>query len=329
MKRSAVITAPAISKRQFLPITFFLVSVFYSASTLATPNEKMVSVITAPIPATKQTSNVEDDWCSASGSLDDSSGLHRLLHNRDRSCLITLAEMDKMSAKSDFSLVDVRSTEEFDKFRIAGSINIPLHLIKTKTFLKKFSVVMVNDGRSTAELENACRELRQSGFTRLAVLDRGLFGWSLSKRPVAGDTADQKKLNRTAPRELFEERAMADWSVIDISTPGKYEDMHRWLPGKVVKIPLAGKPKSKSDPVAQIASGIAQQRKLNPQSRLLLIADDEQASQRIEQQLQKNGHMSGVLRLDGGFEAYQKYVFDQQAIWREQNKPQGYAICRG
>ena len=41
-----------------------------------------------------------------------------------------------LKRNQDIILVDVRHKEAFDKSRIAGSIHIPLHALKTKNFLK-------------------------------------------------------------------------------------------------------------------------------------------------------------------------------------------------
>ena len=39
------------------------------------------------------------------------------------------------------TLVDVRSTDDFQRLHIPGSLNIPLYAVKTKIFLKSFPMV--------------------------------------------------------------------------------------------------------------------------------------------------------------------------------------------
>lgn len=263
--------------------------------------------------------------CDAPDSLKSTYIAQHIPHKRDRSCLVSLAAADKLSTKKDFSFVDVRSPSEYGLYRIAGSINIPLHFVKTKEFLKKRSVVLVNDGRSTTELENTCSELKQAGFERVAVLDGGLLAWYAGTRPLEGDPVAQSKLNRMSAQELFEERTLTDWTVIDVSTPGKYKDMRPWLPANVIAIPL----KSKGDPAARITLKIQQQSKRNPQGKLLLIADDNQAYARIDARLKKSGVDAKVLRLDAGLSAYSDEVTKQLALWSQQNQPRKYEACRG
>lgn len=269
--------------------------------------------------------NKSDVSCDAPAALKNSYTARHIPHNRDRSCLVSLSAADKLSTKKDFNFVDVRSPSEYSLYRIAGSINIPLHLLKTKEFLKKLSVVLVNNGRTTIELENMCSELKRSGFEHVAVLDGGLLAWYASKRPLEGDPAAQSKLNRMSAQELFKERTMSDWTVINISTPGKYKDMRPWLPANVLAIPL----KSKGDSIARIALNIKQQRKRNPHGKILLIADDNKGYARIDARLKKSGIDASVLRLDVGLDGYRVQVEKQLALWKQQNQPRKYEACRG
>lgn len=247
-----------------------------------------------------------------------------------RSCLVSLSATDKLRAQKGFSFVDVRSPAEFDRYRIAGSINIPLHLVKTKEFLKKLPVVLVNDGRSTTELEKTCAELKQIGFERVSILDGGLFAWYTNKRALEGDPVAQSKLNRMSAEELFESRSSSSWSVIDVSTQKKDKEIISWLPAKVIAIPF--KSKLKGDSISRISAAVLQQHKKNPQGKLLLIADDNDVYEQIDAKLKKSGVTSGVLRLDGGIKGYREHVKNQQAIWsqqNQQNQPRRYQACRG
>ena len=74
--------------------------------------------------------------------------------------------LQKLRENQDIILIDVRKRVEFEKFRIPGSINIPLFAIKTKAFLKSKSLVIVNEGYNYSELEQECEHLREAGFSR-------------------------------------------------------------------------------------------------------------------------------------------------------------------
>lgn len=48
--------------------------------------------------------------------------------------------------KKEWMLVDIRPTAAFEKLRIPGSLNVPIFAIKTKPFLKKQDLVLVDEG---------------------------------------------------------------------------------------------------------------------------------------------------------------------------------------
>ncbi|HXU92608.1 MAG TPA: rhodanese-like domain-containing protein [Gallionella sp.] len=236
-------------------------------------------------------------------------------------CLALFSEAEKLHALDKVSFVDVRSPEEYARYHIAGSINIPLHMVRTKEFLKATPVLLVNDGRCTIDLENTCRELRQSGFKDISVLDGGLFAWHASQRPLEGDPIELSRLSRMSVEELFEVRALANWTVIEVAAPGKNNDIRSWLPANVIMIPPGS--------ISTVSSTIQQLRKKNSQEKILLIADSDDIYQRVDAQLQKSGIASGVLHLDGGIKGYRAHIKNQQALWRQQNEPRRYEACRG
>jgi rhodanese-related sulfurtransferase len=84
--------------------------------------------------------------------------------------------LQKLKEKREIILIDVRNSKKFEKFRIPGSINIPLFAIKTKTFLKSKPLVLINEGYSYSQLEQECMILRNSGF-KASILDGGIYYW--------------------------------------------------------------------------------------------------------------------------------------------------------
>lgn len=313
-----------ISRTHSLYTAIVMTCMIFSSLATVSADEAGINGIGTAKPHGKMSVKKPDASCDAPGAAKNASASQQ----KPTSCLVSLSATDKLLAGRDFSLVDVRSSAEYDQYHIPGSINIPLHLVKTKDFLKQQSVELVNDGRTTTELEKTCNELKKSGFDRVTVLDGGLFAWYVSKRSLQGDPVAESKLNLMTADELFAEyegRALSGWAVIDASTPGKYKDMRRWLPAQVYAIPL----KSKGDSIAKISAYILQQRKRNPRVKLLLIADDNAAYERIDAQLRKSGVASSVLHLDAGFKGYREHVNKQVALWPQQKQPRRYQACRG
>ena len=79
----------------------------------------------------------------------------------------------KLKQKEKIVLIDVRNQEDFARLRIPGSINLPLHVVKTKFALESFFIVLVNEGFNHTPLEKECRHLRDLGF-KTFILDGGL-----------------------------------------------------------------------------------------------------------------------------------------------------------
>jgi rhodanese-related sulfurtransferase len=100
----------------------------------------------------------------------------------------------QLKNRQDITLVDVRDAGEFEKFRIPGSINIPLFAIKTKTFLKSKPLVLINNGQNYKQLTDECTVLSKAGFI-VSMLDGGLYQWKRKNGRLEGDVFAQKELN--------------------------------------------------------------------------------------------------------------------------------------
>lgn len=264
------------------------------------------------------------DLSCAASELPDQPNSKAISHD----CFISLSTMDKLRAQGSLHIVDVRSPEQFNRFHIANSINIPEYLIKTKNFLRQSHFVLVNEGRNLNSLRNTCEELRQSGFSNATVLEGGLFSWNANNRSLEGDVEGSLSLNRLSASELFESRLSPNWFVIDVSSSDNKKDVIKWLPAKVTTLPLT----KKFNSVTAIMSVIQEQRKINHSSQILLIGNDDAAYERIDVQLKSKGMASGVLRLSGGIGSYREHIGKQLALWnqqKKQNQPRKYEICRG
>lgn len=241
----------------------------------------------------------------------------------DRACLVSLAEAEKIRLKSNSQFVDVRSPADYERARIADSINIPLHLVKTKPFLRNVNVVLVDHGRASAELAQHCRQLKEAGFRSVAVLDGGLYAWQQAGKPLAGDPMAQARLDRMSAGELFAERLYTGWLVVDVTAKGIPADLRKWLPGNIAP----ARQKSASEQAAAIRALVARQRQANPRLNVLVVADSDARYERLDTALAKGG-TGPVLYLDGGVSAYRAYVNQQVAMWAQQNQPPRFPSCR-
>jgi rhodanese-related sulfurtransferase len=206
-----------------------------------------------------------------------------------------------------FVLIDVRPAADFEKYHIAGSLNIALHALKTKVFLKAGPIVLVNDGFVVAPLVRTCKALNQAGF-RATILAGGLMAWKQKGGKVVGDPFAMPRMSRITPRQLLWEKdhaglVMADVSGTDGSGP---EDM---FPG-ARHLPLI---KNRKAPDALM--DLVKAADADPFFKLVIITAGDRENDRIERRL-VDQDMERVFFLEGGLPAYAKYLEQMQLAKR-------------
>lgn len=215
--------------------------------------------------------------------------------------------LQKVREKQDIILIDVRKKAEFEKFRIPGSINIPLFAIKTKAFLKSKSLVIVNEGYNYGELEQEWEHLREAGF-KVWILSGGLGYWRKCA-PLEGDVFAQRALNRIPPRSFFAERDYENWIVIDVSVLEKSE-AHPLIP-RLISLPYENDEENFIETLKGTVAKFQHNRFLS----VLICSGKGEYYEHIEKLVQKT-HVTNVFFLEGGLEAYKKFL-EQQALIRQ------------
>jgi len=207
----------------------------------------------------------------------------------------------KLKQKQNITLVDIRKPEEFEKVRIPGSINIPLHAVKTKTYLKLQPVVLVNNGYQYTLLEKECKKLNKKGF-KAKILKGGLNSWRKRKGPFAGDVFAQKELNRVSPRAFYQEKNFANQVVIDVSKTQKKETK-RFIT-QAVHLPFTYNSKGKSS--ARFSGKLSRIAKKSSFISVLIFNEHGKGYEKIEKTIEKSG-LNNVFYLKGGLKGYKKY----------------------
>ena len=214
----------------------------------------------------------------------------------------TKSVLRKLKEKQEVILVDVRASKEFERFRIPGSVNIPLFAIKTKTFLKPKSLVLINEGQSHMQLEPEGEVLAKSGFT-VSILNGGLYQWKREGGPLEGDVFAQRELNKISPQTFSVEQTQGNWILIDISQsekPGGHpKNVHR------IHIPYRNNPEGF---ISELKTAVRNHAGRDCPS-ILICDEDGKKYDAIEKRVQEAG-VTNVLYLKGGFEGYR--VFEQQ-----------------
>ena len=215
----------------------------------------------------------------------------------------------KLKKKQEIVLIDVRNREEFEKFRIPGSINMPLFTIKTKGFLKSTPFVLINEGYYYGQLEQECKRLRDSGFTAVWILNGGLNAWRQKGAPLNGDIFAQKELKRMPPQVFFEEKNDENWLVIDVSKSESSEG--RYLIPQAMAIPFGDDPE-------QFVSRIKRamdRHEGNPLLSVLIFDEKGEQYERVEKLIQETG-IRNVFYLKNGQKGYKTFLQRQALIWQ-------------
>jgi rhodanese-related sulfurtransferase len=209
--------------------------------------------------------------------------------------------------KQEITLVDVRKASEFEKFRIPGSIHIPLFAVKTKTFIKPKPLVLINEGYSYSQLEQECARLRESGF-RAWILNGGLYYWRQKGMPLQGDALAMKGLNRMPPRELFKEKDYENWLMIDVSPSTRSRS--RSLIPRLISVPYR---KNEKEFIAALNRMIGQHKAHYRLISVLICSEKGEQYYKVEKILKKTA-FGNAFFLRGGMEAYEKFLVLQAMI---------------
>lgn len=211
--------------------------------------------------------------------------------------------MQQINDKKSIHLVDIRHTREFAKFKIPGSINITLHRIKTKAFLKTSPIALIHKGFNTRDIKEQVRKLKQSGYD-IHIMDGGLLSWKHRGGKLEGDPFSQKDLNKIAPAHLFLERDNKNLSLIHIGSLPQ-QQVREVLPNSACLRTTTASPKSNSIINTELNTAIrkaAQQEK-----EIILLSDSGRGYPRIEDKVDP-ALADKIFYLSGGLKGYQDFL---------------------
>ena len=219
--------------------------------------------------------------------------------------------LQKLKEKQELILIDVRDAREFNRFRIPGSVNIPLFALKTKTFLKSKPLVLINEGHSYKQVMDECAALSEAGF-KVSILAGGLYQWKRKGALLEGDPFAQRGLNKISPQTFLAGRGHEDWIVIDASESGNpgadYPNVRR------IHIPFANNPE---EFIRRLRSAI-ENRTEEDFTSVLLCDEKGKTYEEIERHVQAAG-ITNVLYLEGGIEGSKAFEQRQSRTGQGRN----------
>jgi rhodanese-related sulfurtransferase len=221
-----------------------------------------------------------------------------------------------LKRKQDVLFVDVRGKRAFEQFRLPGSIRVPLHALKTKTFLKGRSVVLVSEGYPDLVLERACRDLQTAGFAQTCILNGGLRWWQQKSGFIEGDAFAASQLSRLAPIDFLSHQGAAEWLVITVSPSTSAAGRTQQLIPGALHLPWTDNPTAFAAALKSIVADKVQ----SPRFPVLVCDESGARYDRIERAIQQE-EVGMVFYLGGGLQAYEAFL-EQQSLLRQPGKEQ-------
>ncbi len=133
------------------------------------------------------------------------------LGERPASCIVQLQTMVGALRNNTVEVIDVRSAEAFRRVHIQGSINLPEYAIRTKHYLKKAKLLLVNDGYAYDSLIQTCQRLKSQGYKNVSVLAGGIKAWIARENAIAIDPRYHLQESVISPHQLMAARAETAW----------------------------------------------------------------------------------------------------------------------
>jgi len=220
---------------------------------------------------------------------------------RDVILAVTATELlNKTKQNSRMTLVDVRGPEEFERLRIPGSINLPLHAVKAKAFLKTQPFALVSGGCEWRDLESECKRLQQSGFMP-SILFGGLVAWQAQGGPLEGDRLLVATYKEIPVQLFFREKDYESIKVFDVS-PNPLPDTKKLIHGNVH--------------VENIESLVKLAKQKGPRHRaIVLFNENGEQYEKFDAALKKAG-ISTAFYLKGGINGYRNFLENTTLSWK-------------
>ncbi len=207
----------------------------------------------------------------------------------------------------DVIFVDVRMPEQFRLGHIPGSLNMPLHTVKARSFLRSNRVILLNEGHDDRTLLGECLNLQGLSFTNVQVLLGGLGQWRRSGGTLEGEHPTSAALGEISPRQFQQVSPDPGWLIVNL-TDNENEALATEASANLALSISADPSRTQTDlqHLLSIRGGARSPR------RLLLVTSSGADYSEVEHIL-SGFHDAPVFYLSGGMDAFRDYERRQAA----------------
>ena len=257
----------------------------------------------------------------------------------DQACWISATEATATHSNAQPpTLVDVRPRSLQRAAPIARALQLELSDIASKRFLQQTPVVLVGTGLDSADVNQACRQLRQQGFAQLQAVRGGARSWQAAQAGAASSGPLLQPLD--AQTWIAALGQGMQWTVISASEAMQGAPQAQWPvpPEQLVAVRAEGKERD-----AKLVAAIARAYRDRLQrashagyAQALVVITDGVVSDALRAQVEKAlvqiADLSGAASsasasitalpaywLDGGWPAYAQQVAQTAAIQQTAN----------
>ena len=139
-------------------------------------------------------------------------------------CMAPAGAVQASVASGTLTVVDARLESEFQRFHIAGALNVHPDSLLHRPALRAKPLLLVGDGKNARELYAACARLRQAGFASVRVLAGGMTGWVNDGLAVRGRAPLAQELAALDAPQLWAEGQYPDNLVVVAGKATGYTD---------------------------------------------------------------------------------------------------------
>jgi len=208
--------------------------------------------------------------------------------------------------------VDTRNEKEFLAAHIPSSVNIPLHFVKAKAYLKGMKSILINQGYNLDQLHREGGILQQRGFD-VAILAGGIAAWHQQGQPLESEDFGEQDFSLISGAALMHKNSGSFFSLmVDISAADQREEEKQSVfPGTVIRHPVRGKED------ASKLFDVIRNHDLDARDSILIVENNGEYSQL--KSLAKRCKPT-VFFLKGGLQEYQRQLERQRAMLQPREK---------